>query len=371
MCDTLAVKRRGAVWFAKNSDREPEEPQLVEYHPPAANDAAPTVRCTYIEVDQAPDRHGVMISRPSWMWGAEMGVNDAGVAVGNEAVFSRSVLRKGQALLGMDLVRLALERADSAEAAADIIVSLLERYGQGGPAGYRDKRFRYDNSFLIADARTILVLETAGRKWAVKNAGDAWSLSNAYTLGTDYDRSCEEAGTDFRIRNEAFAMPRLARAAERRRTTLNCVRNAPEDMSLSFLASVLRTHAKGDGFDGGSNRDLCMHARGALRPHAATASMAVRLAPGAAPAAVFTGTIHPCISLFKPMGFRGDFAAADPGLSEKGRRAAKRASGDPEWRRGLRESIAETENEILPAIEAGEAEWADRLACEWIRRWLH
>ena len=32
-----------------------------------------------------------------------------------------------------------------------MIVWHLERYGQA-PAGYRDKGFRYDNSFLIADA---------------------------------------------------------------------------------------------------------------------------------------------------------------------------------------------------------------------------
>ena len=47
------------------------------------------------------------ISRPVWMPGAEMGVNAAGVAIGNEAVFSRfKPARDG--VLGMDFLRAAL-----------------------------------------------------------------------------------------------------------------------------------------------------------------------------------------------------------------------------------------------------------------------
>ncbi len=40
-------------------------------HPPGS-----TVRCTYIEVPQAPRTLAVVLSRPTWMWGAEMGAND-------------------------------------------------------------------------------------------------------------------------------------------------------------------------------------------------------------------------------------------------------------------------------------------------------
>ena len=60
-----------------------------------------------------------------------MGVNEHGVCVGNEALFGRTppaVERDG--LIGMDMVRVALERAATAEQALHVITSLIEHYGQ-------------------------------------------------------------------------------------------------------------------------------------------------------------------------------------------------------------------------------------------------
>lgn len=367
MCDTFALKRAGAVWFAKNSDREPEEVQRVEHAPAVRGDRRARVKCTYIEVDEVPDRRAVIISRPQWMWGAEMGVNDAGVAIGNEAVFSKCVLKNGKALLDMDLVRLSLERASHAAEAVDIIIGLLERYGQGGPAGYCDKRFRYDNSFLIADAADIFVLETAGRDWAVKRAQDAWSISNTYTIRADHDRASMSGAGDFKARHEAFAMPRLACAADRRAASMAAAAAAPDAMTLAALASMLRRHAAADGFSGGSNRDICMHSGGPLRPHASTGSMIVKLQPGAPPCAAFTGSIQPCISLFKPADFSANCAAiAADSLYERGLAAQRKAGRDPSFRRAVRASIERTEPQALRALEAGDVEGADALAREWI-----
>lgn len=370
MCDTLGVIRGGAVWFAKNSDREPGEAQRVEIHPPAREAAPGKLRCTYIEIDQQKERRGVVLSRPAWMWGAEMGVNDASVAIGNEAVFSKSVLKKGEALLGMDLVRLGLERAASAEEAANVMIALLERWGQGGGAGFRDRNFRYDNSFLIADARSLIVLETAGRDWAIKKTTEAWSISNAYTIGADHDGASNGAGADFKAEHGAFAMPQLARAEDRRATTFSFAQSAPQAMSLSILAGVLRRHASGDGFKAGSNRDVCMHASGMLRPHASTASMIVRLS-GGPPQVAFTGTIQPCISLFKPASFDGACQSAfRESLFSEGLAAEKRARRDHPWRQAIRRSIASVEPELLAAMESEDISTAERLAARWSSEWL-
>lgn len=58
-----------------------------------------------------------------------------------------------------------MERSSNATDALDVITSLLEKYGQGGPCSSTDPGFSYYNSFLIADPTTAWVLETSGKHW--------------------------------------------------------------------------------------------------------------------------------------------------------------------------------------------------------------
>ena len=113
MCDTLGVLHGSYALFGKNSDRSPNEAQVTELYPARIYDGG-EVACTYRLIPQARETLGVLLSRPVWMWGAEIGVNEAGVAIGNEAVVTKGPYGK-PALTGRDLLRLALERAESAE----------------------------------------------------------------------------------------------------------------------------------------------------------------------------------------------------------------------------------------------------------------
>jgi len=188
VCDTLVAlpnsTREGVTIFAKNSDREPNEAQVVEFIPRTRHDEE-YVQCTYVKVPQVRETYAVVISRPYWMRGAEMGVNEHGVAIGNEAVFTKLPYAK-TGLTGMDMLRLALERSRTAREALDLIIALLEEYGQGGNCSATGKLY-YHNSFIIADPREAWVLETAGRFWVAARVRDVRSISNALSIERGWD----------------------------------------------------------------------------------------------------------------------------------------------------------------------------------------
>jgi hypothetical protein len=194
MCDTLVALAGatvgGATLFAKNSDRPPDEAHEVRWVP-SRRDRRP-VRATHLTVPaSASPTLGAWLSKPAWCWGAEHGVNEAGVAIGNEAIYTTLDPRLAPpALTGLDLVRLGLERGHTAAAAVDVMVGLLEAHGQGGTG--HDPRGRagpkaYWSSFLVADPHEAYVLETSGRHWAVERVGGpagVRAISNRTTIAS-------------------------------------------------------------------------------------------------------------------------------------------------------------------------------------------
>lgn len=322
MCDTVGISREstadGVVLFAKNSDREPDEAQRLEWFGAQEHPAGSRLEATYLTLPQVASTRALLLSRPYWMWGGEMGVNDAGVAIGNEAVFTTAQARR-PALLGMDLVRLGLERATSAERAVDVIASLLEEHGQGGPAGYRDRNFHYDSSFLIADPESVFVLETAGRAWVAKRVSGVRAISNGLTLRDDWDRGCDglaararDAGRDpgrgkldfagtFGVRWLALA----ANAKARRRCSEEALRARGTTLAVADALAALRAHGPVDRPARSLAAPLgtvCAHASywPTRRAGQTTASLVAHL--GASSITAFaTGTSAPCTSVFKPV----------------------------------------------------------------------
>lgn len=184
MCDSLVALRsctaNGVTLFAKNSDRPPLESQVLEWSTPRSETST---RTTHITIDASPDPTvRCLLSRPSWCWGAEHGVNEAGVAIGNESIYTTLDPRSAPpALIGMDLVRLGLERAETAHDAIEVMTTLLERYGQGGTGhdvGLIGKDRPYWSSFLVADPTDAWILETSGNEWAAEQVHDAAAISN-------------------------------------------------------------------------------------------------------------------------------------------------------------------------------------------------
>ena len=194
-CDTWVAMSDatidGSVILAKNSDRPTIEAQPLVQHPRRCHNAGETVKCTYITIPQVDETCEHIGSKIWWSFGFEHGMNEHGVAIGNEAVFSKEPYEQS-GLLGMDFLRLALERSKSAAGAKNVIVDLLQRYGQGGDCERKGEwgGSFYHNSFLIADPQEAWVLETAGHYWAAKRiVSGVYSISNIYTIETDWDES--------------------------------------------------------------------------------------------------------------------------------------------------------------------------------------
>ena len=289
MCDTIAVVSPDRVLFAKNSDRDVNEAQFLQWCPATDHPAGQTLRCTWIEISQVAHTHAVLLSRPFWIWGAEMGANEHGLVIGNEAVFTRQPLEK-TGLLGMDLLRLALERAQTAAAAVEVIVELLETHGQGGGAGYEDRGFSYHNSFLIADPSGAIVLETAGRKWATEQVTGARSISNCLSI------------PDFARRHSDFLYTAVAQGKKRRSITGAL---AARVTGAGDMMRILRSHNADSPYPvyhwlNGAMGAPCMHAGGLATGSQTTASWVADLSPDRITYWV-TGTSTPCTALFKPV----------------------------------------------------------------------
>lgn len=183
MCDTYVALNTAtldnSVIFGKNSDRKISEAQIITFSPHNIYSKEQDLKCTYISIPQVSETNAVILSKPFWVWGAEMGANEYGVVIGNEAIATKEPL-KDKGLIGMDLLRLGLERGKTAKGSLNIIIELIERFGQGG-AHFQDGA-NYHNSFIIADPDEAYLLEVAGDWWIGENVKDFRSISNDISI---------------------------------------------------------------------------------------------------------------------------------------------------------------------------------------------
>jgi hypothetical protein len=242
VCDGLVAlgpaTAGGHTLFAKNSDRPPAETHLIEWFAPRRE---ASTRTTYIDIAPADgETIGFLGIRPSWLWGVEHGVNEAGVAAGNATIYTTLDPRPfPDALTGMDIVRLVLERATSASVAVEVIAEVLARDGQGG-SGHEHGHRPYWSSFLVADAVAAFVVETSGRTMAVERVERTRAISNRTTI------------SEFDARHRHPAQP-VVRLVDPRLAASNGVL-AREPVTVDALVAHLRSHTGGaDGYT------VCMH----------------------------------------------------------------------------------------------------------------
>jgi len=327
MCDTFVALGNatcdGSLIFGKNSDREPNEAHELILFPHQSHPDGEQVACTHISIPQVAETNAVLLSKPFWIWGAEMGANEHGVVIGNEAVFTKVPYDKEPGLIGMDFLRLALERAATADQALQVMIDLLNEYGQGGNCGFAHPMF-YHNSFLIADQQNAWVFETAGKQWAVEKVRTVRSISNAITIGSTWDRASEDLVThavsqgwckdevkfNFGQSYSDTIYTTFSDGRSRQCRTMDCLEKNQGKIDLSYAFELLRDH----GADADENwrpgkklsgATVCMHASfGPIRGSQTTGSFIAHLTPEGNTYWV-TGTAAPCTSTFKPLWFEG------------------------------------------------------------------
>lgn len=403
MCDTLAAlaaaTRNGVTLFAKNSDRLRDEPQVVERHAAATHPAGTELRCTHISIPQAAHTHAVLLCRPWWIWGAEMGLNEHGVAIGNEAVFARSPPHETPALLGMDLVRLGLERGATAQEALGVMIELLELHGQGGNCAHPGPQ-HYDNSFIIADRHQAFVLETIGRRWIVEPVTRVRAISNLFTIRTatqrsgDLDAWLQACGwPDSKDVGYAAAIgdpARLVSGPVRWARATELLEAQQGELDAAAVMRILRDHGPGEGQDPNwrptaTRGPICAHADDALPRGQTVNALVAELRPKRLLAWV-SGGAAPCLSVFKPVFLdtpipetgptpTGNFDArsfwwrhdrlqrallADPDIDLAPLRA-QRDVLEAEFRRRIAEAI---DGDVLQRRKVVEACWSEAMALE-------
>jgi len=327
MCDTFVVLGSstpdGITLFGKNSDREPNEPQAVYFFPRSSNNPD-ELFTTNQKVDQVSETNAILISKPSWMWGGEMGVNDKGVVIGNEAVFTKERVRR-DSLLGMDILRIALERSENAEHAVRIIIGILEKYGQGSNGGFT-KTLYYHNSFLVADRENAWIVETSDRFWVTKRVYGSAAISNCLTIETEIDEMHPQVvsnSQDRKWHNPAkefdFAGSyerRLFRKFSGAEIRLKRMRELIEEkeMNTERCFEILRDH--NDRRPQSSMRNICMHAGAGVVTSQTTASMVVAI--GDKIEVWVTNSSLPCLSIYKPVWFNSQESSLSFGEGESG-----------------------------------------------------
>jgi secernin len=308
MCDTLVAlpptTRDGGVLFAKSADCEVNEANALVRVPRQAHAPGEMVRITHLVIPQARRTHELLLTKAFWTYGCEVGVNEFGLCMGEEAVFTTEMREEKDGIIGPDLMRLGLERARTCGEAIEVMTRLLEEYGQGGSAELKGNS-HFDSSFLLSDASEAYILETAGRKWAVRRVRDTASISNMFGIRRDWDRSSmsgEKGSLDWAASYGLPDVPPTLGAPERCRTTGETLARSRGQITARTIFDLVRHH--GGGYHPATapvHSNVCIHAGPQKdRWWQADGVMAADV-KGDDILVWVTGTSGNCVSIFKPI----------------------------------------------------------------------
>ncbi len=322
-CDTTVAlgkaTENGQTLFAKNSDRPPEECQPLVQQERLPHAANAVTQCQFVKLPQVRTTYRHVGSRPSWCWGYEHGFNEHQVVIGNEGLASKLEFSEPK-LVGMEVLRLGLERARTAAEAVDVMTDLITRYGQGkfsNDAGVRT----YDNGYIVADPREAYAIETAGHEWAVKRVETTLGISNVYAIETDWDRTSPGAEAYAKEQgwwsgqgrfNFAEAYTQNSRSegsgAMRRARSCAVLKKQAGEIDATTMMALLSDHSDGtspdEPFQTGirPGAGICVHSKEDGTGGNTAASLVADLCADGSRLPVYWCCFYsPCLGLFLPM----------------------------------------------------------------------
>ena len=320
MCDTFVALPEAtanrSVLLAKNADTEINEAQHLLKLPRRDYPEGAMVRISHRVIPQARRTYEALIDKSFWLYGGEIGVNEQGVAVGNEAVFSK-LPSQGDGVVLIDLLRLILERAANRHEAVDLVAEMLKTFGQGGNCELRGNS-HFDGSFIVSDKQGAVVLETAGAEWAAREVKGFTSISNGYTIGRDWDRSSLKAENgskpDFSAQFGDAERARCVAAIERQKASYDFLKARTGKITVRTMADLLRYTGEGDyePMMGERPTRICMHAAPYENRFWQATGALIADTRGDDVMAWVTGTSGTDVSIFKPAFFGVDLPDLGP-----------------------------------------------------------
>jgi len=292
------------VLFAKSADCEVNEANAIVRIPRRKHVKGETLRVTHLVIPQAEETYEVFLTKAFWTYGCEIGINEYGLAMGEEAVFTTEMTEEKDGIIGPDLMRLGLERAKNCQEAIDLMTALLEEYGQGGSAELKGNS-HFDSSFLMSDTSEAYILETAGRKWAVKKIEDFDSISNMLGIATNWTTCSTASGTKKIDWAKTFALPEVPPtlgSPDRQCYTYDHLKEVKGQITAQTMFKIMRHHNNGyHPATADAHRNICIHAGPQdNRWWQADGVMVTDVSEHGALIWV-TGTSGNCISIFKPV----------------------------------------------------------------------
>ena len=308
MCDTFvalpAHTRNQTMLFAKSADCEVNEANALVRIPHQKHIRGEAVRITHLVIPQAEETFEILLTKAFWTYGCEIGVNEFGLSMGEEAVFTTQMDEEVDGIIGPDLMRLGLERARNCREAIHLMTDLLVQYGQGGSAELKGNS-HFDSSYILSDPHEAYILETAGREWAVKKVEAVASISNMLGIGSDWDM-CSAASGDEKIDwARAYALPEVPPtlgSPVRRAITYNSLAAVLGNISVQKIFEIMRHHSQGyHPAKAEAHQNICVHAGPQEnRWWQADGVMLTDVGPHGVMAWA-TGTSGTCVSIFKPV----------------------------------------------------------------------